>query len=185
MSDLTTAARPYARAVFERAEQSGKLGEWSDMLGFMSGIASNDQVVELLASPRMAKQSGADAFIKLADGKLNKEAENLVSMLAENDRLSLLPEMSVIYEVLKDEAEGSVEAIVTTAKKLTPTAKKLTQAEEKSISDALGKRLGRKVKLKVSVDDALLGGAIIQAGDLVIDGSLRGRLSKMTSVVAN
>ncbi len=178
MSDLTTAARPYARAVFERAEQSGKLGEWSDMLGFMSGIASNDQVVELLASPRMAKQSGADAFIKLADGKLNKEAENLVSMLAENNRLSLLPEMSVIYEVLKDEAEGSVEAIVT-------TAKKLTQGEEKSISDALGKRLGRKVKLKVSVDDALLGGAIIQAGDLVIDGSLRGRLSKMTSVVAN
>lgn len=178
MSDLTTAARPYARAVFERAEQSGKLGEWSDMLGFMSGIASNDQVVELLASPRMAKQSGADAFIKLADGKLNKEAENLVSMLAENNRLSLLPEMSVIYEVLKDEAEGSVEAIVT-------TAKKLTQGEEKSISDALSKRLGRKVKLKVSVDDALLGGAIIQAGDLVIDGSLRGRLSKMTSVVAN
>jgi len=178
MSDLTTAARPYARAVFERAEQSGKLGEWSDMLGFMSGIANNDQVIELLASPKMAKQSGADAFIKLADGKLNNEAENLVSMLAENDRLSLLPEMSVIYEVLKDEAEGSVEAIVT-------TAKKLTQGEEKSISDALGKRLGRKVKLKVSVDDALLGGAIIQAGDLVIDGSLRGRLGKMTSAVTN
>ncbi|MCL4171137.1 UNVERIFIED_CONTAM: hypothetical protein GTU68_045171 [Idotea baltica] len=99
-------------------------------------------------------------------------------MLAENDRLSLLSEMSVIYEVLKDEAEGSVQANVT-------AAKKLTQAEEKSIIDALAKRLGRKVKLKVSVDEALLGGAIIQAGDLVIDGSLRGRLSKMTSVVAN
>lgn len=178
MSELTTAARPYARAVFEMAENTGKLGEWSDMLGFMSGIANNEQVVELLASPKMAKQSGADAFIKLADGKLNDEAENLVSMLAENNRLSLLPEMSSIYEVLKDEAEGSVEAIVT-------AAKKLTQAEEKSISDALGKRLGRKVKLKVSVDDALLGGAIIQAGDLVIDGSLRGRLSKMTSAVTN
>ncbi len=178
MSELTTAARPYARAVFEMAENAGKLGEWSEMLGFMSGIASNDQVVELLASPKMAKQSGADAFIELADGKLNDEAKNLVSMLAENDRLSLLPEMSVIYEVLKDEAEGSVEANVT-------AAKKLTQGEEKSISDALSKRLGRKVKLKVSVDDALLGGAIIQAGDLVIDGSLRGRLSKMTSAVTN
>ncbi len=178
MSELTTAARPYARAVFEMAENAGKLGEWSEMLGFMSGIASNDQVVELLASPKMAKQSGADAFIELADGKLNDEAKNLVSMLAENDRLSLLPEMSVIYEILKDEAEGSVEANVT-------AAKKLTQGEEKSISDALSKRLGRKVKLKVSVDDALLGGAIIQAGDLVIDGSLRGRLSKMTSAVTN
>ena len=130
MSELTTAARPYARAVFEMAEQSGKLGEWSDMLGFMGGIASNEQVVDLLASPKMAKQSGADAFIQLADGKLNDEAKNLVSMLAENNRLTLLPEMSVIYEVLKDEAEGSVEAIVT-------AAKKLTQGEETSISDAL------------------------------------------------
>jgi len=178
MSQLTTAARPYARAVFEMAEQSGKLSEWSDMLGFMSGIASNDQVVELLASPSMAKQAGADAFIQFADGKLNGEAKNLVSMLAENDRISLLPEMSVIFEVLKDEAEGSVEASVT-------SAKKLSQAEEKSIADALAKRLGRKIKLKVSVDEALLGGAIIQAGDLVIDGSLRGRLSKMTSSVTN
>ena len=178
MSELTTAARPYARAVFEMAEQSGKLGEWSELLGFMGGMASNEQVIDLLASPKMAKQSGADAFIQLADGKLNDEAKNLVSMLAENDSLSLLPEMSIIFEVLKDEAEGSVEAIVT-------AAKKLTQDEEKSISDALGKRLGRKVKLKVSVDDALLGGAIIQAGDLVIDGSLRGRLAKMTSAVTN
>ncbi|MCL4112507.1 UNVERIFIED_CONTAM: hypothetical protein GTU68_039417 [Idotea baltica] len=142
----------------------------------MGGMAQDDQVVDLLASPKMAKQAGADAFIHLADGKLNDEAKNLVSMLAENDRLSLLPEMSLIYDVLKDEAEGSVEAIVT-------AAKKLTQDEERSISDALGKRLGRKVKLKVSVDDALLGGAIIQAGDLVIDGSLRGRLAKMTSSV--
>ena len=178
MSELTTAARPYARAVFEMAENSGKLSEWSDLLGLMGGIASNDQVVELLASPKMAKQSGADAFIQLADGNLNDEAKNLVSMLAENNRLSLLPEMSIIYEVLKDEAEGSVEAIV-------KAAKKLTQGEEKSIADALGKRLGRKVKLKVSVNEALLGGAIIQAGDLVIDGSLRGRLAKMTSLVIN
>ena len=178
MSELTTAARPYARAVFEMAEKTGKLGEWSELLGFMSGIAANEQVVELLASPKMAKQSGADAFIQLADGKLNDEAKNLVSMLAENNRLSLLPEMSQIYDVLKDEAEGSVEANIT-------AAKKLTQDEEKSISDALGKRLGRKVKLKVGVDEALLGGAIIQAGDLVIDGSLRGRLAKMTSVVTN
>ena len=178
MSELTTAARPYARAVFEMAEKSGQLSEWSDMLGFMSVMANDEQVIDLLASPKMAKQSGANAFIELADGKFNDEAKNLVSMLAENDRLSLLPEMSNIYEVLKDEAEGSVEAIVT-------AAKKLTQEEEKSISGALKKRLGKKVKLKVSVNEALLGGAIIQAGDLVIDGSLRGRLSKMTSVVTN
>ncbi len=178
MSELTTAARPYARAVFEMANEAGDLAKWSDTLGFMSAIVSNEEVQTLLANPKMAKQAGGDAFIALCDKKLDDKAENLVSMLAENDRLSLLPEMSVLYEVLKDEAEGSVEALVT-------TAKKLTQAEEKSIAAALKKRLGRDVKLKVSVDESLLGGAIIRAGDLVMDGSLKGRLAKMTNMMAH
>ena len=174
MSELTTAARPYARAVFEMADKAGSLTQWSDVLGFMGAIASNDDVQKLLSTPNMAKQSGADAFVTLCDGKLDDGAKSLVNMLAENDRLSLLPEIGVLFDLLKDEAEGSVEALVT-------TAKMLTKAEEEAISKALKKRFGRDVKLKVSVDEALLGGAIIQAGDLVIDGSLKGRLSKMTS----
>ena len=178
MSELTTAARPYARAVFEMANAAGMLGEWSETLSLMGAIAGNEEVVALLASPKMAKQSGANAFIQLCDDRLNDQAKNLVSMLAENNRISLLPEMSVIFEALKDEAEGSVEAIVT-------AAKKLTQAEEVSIADALKKRLGRDVKLKVSVDESLLGGAIIRAGDLVIDGSILGRVNKMTSMMAS
>lgn len=178
MSELTTAARPYARAVFEMADEAGDLAKWSEMLAFMGAVADNEEVQTLLANPRMTKQAGADAFITLCDKKLDDKAENLVKMLAENDRLSLLPEMSVLYEVLKDEAEGSVEALVT-------AAKKLTQAEEKSIATALKKRLGRDVKLKVSLDESLLGGAIIQAGDLVIDGSLKGRLSKMTNLMTH
>ena len=178
MSDLTTAARPYARAVFEMAESAGSLGEWSELLGFMGSVAGNEKVSALLAMPKMAKQAGANAFVQLCDGKLNEQAKNLVNMLAENDRLSLLPEMSAIYEVFKDKAEGSVEALVI-------SAKALTEVEEKSISEALKKRLGRNVKIKVSVDETLLGGAIIQAGDLVIDGTLKGRLGKLTSAMAN
>ena len=177
MSELTTAARPYARAVFDMAKETGELDQWSESLGFMGGIAANEDVVALLSSPKMAKQAGADAFIQLADGKLDDKAQNLVKTLAENNRIALLPEISALFEVLKDEAEGSVEAIVT-------TAKKLTKAEEKSIAAALKKRLGREVKLKVSIDKALLGGAIIQAGDLVIDGSIQGRLNKMTMAMA-
>ncbi len=178
MSDLTTAARPYARAVFEMAKSSGDLAKWSNALEFMGTVASNEEVKKLLSSPKMSKQAGADAFIKLCDDKLDDKEKNLVRMLAENDRLSLLPEMSIIYEELKAEAEGSVEAKVS-------TAKKLTKAEEDAISQALKKRLGRDIKLKVSVDESLLGGAIIQAGDLVIDGSLKGRLEKMKSVMAS
>ncbi len=178
MSDLTTAARPYARAVFEMAKDSDSLAKWSDSLGFMAAVASNEAVEKLLSSPKMAKQAGADAFIKLCDNKLDDKEKNLVNMLAENNRLSLLPEMSIIYDELKADAEGSVEARVS-------TAKKLTKAEENAIATALKKRLGRDIKLKVSVDESLLGGAVIHAGDLVIDGSLKGRLEKMTSVMAN
>jgi len=177
MSELTTAARPYARAAFEMAEKAGSLTEWSSTLGFMSAIASNDDVKELLSKPEMAKQAGATAFVELCDGKLNDGAKNLVEMLAENDRLSLIPEISVLFETLKDEAEGSVEALVS-------TAKELSDDEQNAISSALKKRLGRDVKLKISLDESLLGGAIIQAGDLVIDGSLKGRLDKMTTVMS-
>ncbi len=178
MSELTTAARPYARAIFEMADGAGNLTEWSDSLDFMSVVASNGAVKELLSTPTMAKHSGADAFIKLCDGKLGDAEKNLVNLLSENDRLSLLPEICVLFKALKDESEGSVEALVS-------SAKKLTKAEEDEISKALKKRLGRDVKLKVSVDESLLGGAIIRAGDLVIDGSLKGRLSKLTSTMVN
>ena len=178
MSELMTAARPYARAVFEAANDAGKLSEWSDMLIFMGAVAANPEVSKLLATPKMAKQAGADAFIKLCDKKLDEGGENLVKMLAENNRLSLLPDISTLFEVLKDDAEGTIEAQVS-------TAKKLTKAEEDAISKALKKRLGRDVKLNVSVDESLLGGAIVHAGDLVIDGSLKGRLSKLTTQFAH
>jgi len=177
MSELTTAARPYARAVFEMAKETGELDKWSESLRFMGAIAANEEVAKLLDTPAMAKQAGAKAFIELADGKLDDKAQNLVKTLAENNRINLFPDISALFEVLKDEEEGSVEAIVT-------SARKLTKAEEKSIAAALKKRLGREVKLKVSVDKALLGGAIIKAGDLVIDGSIQGRLKKMTSAMA-
>jgi F-type H+-transporting ATPase subunit delta len=144
----------------------------------MGAVAANADVAALLETPKMAKQAGANAFIHLCDGKLDEKAKNLVKTLAENNRLKLFPDISALFEVLKDEEEGSVEAIVR-------TAKKLTKAEEKLIATALKKRLGREVKLKVSVDKALLGGAIIKAGDLVIDGSIQGRLKKMTVAMAD
>ncbi|MCK5902438.1 MAG: F0F1 ATP synthase subunit delta [Cocleimonas sp.] len=177
MSELTTAARPYARAVFEMAKESEGLATWSASLNFMGAIASHADVAALLETPRMAKQAGADALIQFCDGKLDDKAQNLVKTLAENNRIKLLPEISILFEVLKDEEEGRVEATV-------KTAKKLTKAEEKSIADALKKRLGRDVKLKISIDKALLGGVIIQAGDLVIDGSIQGRLKQMTAAMA-
>jgi len=176
MSELTTAARPYARAVFETANESKTLTEWSDSLAFMGAVADNEDVRRVLDNPTMTKQSIADTFIQFCDGKLNTKAENLAKLLAENGRLILLSEISGLYETLKSDAEGQIEAQVT-------SAQALSDDEQKAIVAALKKRLGRDVKLNSSVDETLMGGAIIRAGDLVIDGSLQGRLQKLTNTL--
>lgn len=173
MSELTTTARPYARAIFELANDAGSLTEWSETLAFMGAIVSNDDVRALLDNPVMTKQSAADAVVKLCDGKLDDKAINLVKQLAEYDRLEVLPEISTLYEVMKDEAEGVIEAVVT-------SAQELTDEEKDAIATALKKRLGRDVKVTTVIDESIMGGAIIRAGDLVIDGSIQGRLQNIT-----
>jgi F-type H+-transporting ATPase subunit delta len=173
MSELTTTARPYAKAIFELANEAGTLTDWSETLAFLGAVVSNDDVRVLLDDPKMTKQSAANAVITLCDGKLDDKAENLVKQLAEYDRLEVLPEISVLYETMKDEAEDVIEAVVT-------SAKKLTKKETEAIAKALKKRLDREVKITTKIDKSVLGGAIIRAGDLVIDGSIQGRLQNIT-----
>lgn len=177
MSELTTTARPYARAIFELANDSNTLAEWSESLAFMGAVAANDDVRAALDNPKLTRQDTADVFSKLCDEKLDDKAMNLVTQLAENSRLSILPEIASLYEVLKDDAEGAVEAHVT-------SAKKLTKKEQQAIAKALKKRLGREVKITTGIDQSILGGAIIRAGDLVIDGSIQGRLRSMTQALS-
>lgn len=172
MSELTTTARPYARALFELASDAGTLTEWSETLAFLGALVSNEEVRALLDSPAMTKQAAADAVIKLSDGKLDDKAENLVRQLAEYGRLEVLPEISSLYEAMKDEAECVVEAVVT-------SAQELSDEEKDAIASALKKRLGREVKITTEIDESILGGAIIRAGDLVIDGSIQGRLKNI------
>ena len=176
MSELTTTARPYARAIFELADESKTLSDWSESLSFMGIIASNDDVRAVLDNPKLTRQGAADVFVQLCDEKLDDKAVNLVKQLADNNRLSILPAISSLYEEMKDEAEGAIEATVT-------SAKKLEKKEQKDIAKALKKRLGRDVKITTVIDESILGGAIIRAGDLVIDGSIQGRLRSMTQVL--
>ncbi len=172
MSELTTTARPYARALFELASDAKTLTEWSETLAFLGALVSNDEVRALLDNPAMTKQTAADAVIKLSDGKLDDKAENLVKQLAEYGRLEVLPEISSLFEAMKDEAESVVEAVVT-------SAQELSDKEKDAIAKALKKRLGREVKITPEIDESILGGAIIRAGDLVIDGSIQGRLKNI------
>lgn len=172
MSELTTAARPYAKAVFEMAKDSGTLAEWSEQLSAMSAVVATEESATLLAHPRMSKVQKAEIFSDIVGDDLTDAGRNLLMTLGENDRFILIPEIASIYEVMKAEAEGAIEAEVI-------AAQKMTKKQEENIAAALQKRLGREVKLVTSIDPSLMGGAIIRAGDLVIDGSIKSRLQAM------
>lgn len=174
MSEITTAARPYARAVFETAQQKGDLGAWSKQLAFMAAVAHNAEMRAVLDSPRLTKEQRADLFNQVCKGQVSEGGKNLVRLLAENDRLAALPEIAALYELHRAEAEGSVEALVT-------SAFALTDAQQAALSASLKKRLGRDVRLVCETDEALLGGAVIRVGDMVIDGSIRGRLERIAT----
>jgi F-type H+-transporting ATPase subunit delta len=179
MSDFETVARPYSRAIFELASEQGDLQFWSDVLQLGASLAEDEGLRTLVGSPSVLESDLAELVISVMsavkDGpKMNQEVKNLVALLAENERLLALPEISTGYETFKQEAEGSIEVEVT-------SARKLTAKQEQDIAKNMKARLGKEVSITAEVDESLIAGAIIKAGDLVIDGSALGKLNKLTT----
>jgi F-type H+-transporting ATPase subunit delta len=178
MTERITIARPYAKAVFQLAQSQQRLAPWSEALGLAATVVSDPRVAPLLSNPAV----GADALVGLiADiggARLDEQARNLLMTLAANRRLGFLPEIAARYEQLRAEAERTVEVTVTSAVPLS--------AEQQShYVAALAKRLGREVHLSCATDPSLIGGAVVQAGDLVIDGSVRAGLAQLAAATAN
>lgn len=182
MADLSTVARPYAKALFDLAKDERKLGEWSAALGVAAAVVANADMKRALANPKFDDGSRAALVADIASavqgGEIFNTAEgkNLLNVLAENDRLTVLPEISAQFDALKAEAENKVSVKVTAA-----TAVDGALAEQ--IKKALEKKLGRAVELTLAVDPSLIGGAVIQADDMVIDGSVRTRLQRLTEKI--
>lgn len=177
MADFTTAARPYAKAVFEIARDSGKFDDWSSRLAVLGAIVDHPDMQERLDAPNLTQDDSAKMIETVASDVVNdSDSRNFIKLLAENNRMKLLGDISGIFEQLRSEAEGEIEANVVSAFELTDT-------QRDTMAQALAKRLDRKVRIVSTVDNSLIGGAIIRAGDLVIDGSVKGRLEKMTTAV--
>jgi F-type H+-transporting ATPase subunit delta len=177
MADKATTARPYARAAFEAAQSAGALAGWGSFLARASEVVSDSRVQPLLGSPRV-KSSELVAFIAelavrdaAAAGKQDGE-KNFLALLAENGRLALLPEIAAQYAVMRDDAEGEAAVEVVTAMTLTPEQLATLQA-------TLTQRFKRRVRLEQRLDASLIGGAVVRYGDLVFDGSLRGRVERL------
>ena len=172
MADKLTVARPYARAAFAEARGEERLAPWSQALKVAAQVVKDPRVEGLLDNPRVTAAELAELVIGIAGADLGKHGENFVRTLAANRRLAYLPEISAQFEVLKDAAQGVADVTVT-------SAAALDAAEQKKLAAALEKRLKRKVRLHTEVDPGLIGGAIVRAGDLVIDGSLSTRLERI------
>jgi len=172
MADRSTIARPYARAAFEEARADKRLAPWSEALANGASVVQDDRVQELLGSPHVTPQQLAQLVIEIAGNGLDEDGKNFVQTLAENRRLGYLPEISQIFNELKDAEEGIVDVTVT-------SAAPLDQSQQLTLAEALSRKLKRQVRLHCQIDPALIGGAVLRAGDLVIDGSLRSRLDRI------
>ena len=176
MAELTTLARPYAKAVFAEASEKNALDAWSDDLSVLAAFAVDADMAKLIKHPALTSTQQADALIDVCGDKLNEAAKNLVAVLAENKRLALLPEIAELYEELKAQLQNTVDVVVT-------SAFALSDAQADKLATALKARLQCDVRLTSEVDESLVGGAIIRAGDLVIDGSVTGKLSKLAEAM--
>ena len=176
MAELSTLARPYAKAAFEYAAANGDLQGWSDSLGVIAAVAQQSEVNKMLSSPSYTAEQQASQLMEICGDALSAQGRNFIEVLAENRRLKLLPFIQQQFEVLKANREKSVDVDVVSAGEITPE-------QQDKLARALSAKLERDVSLQVSVDKSLLGGAVIRAGDTVIDGSIRGRLSKLAEAL--
>lgn len=177
MAELSTLARPYAKAVFERAQAEGKLAEWSDTLANLAAVVAVPEAAQLIGSPKVSDEQLVEV-VAAAAGGLDEAGKNLLSLLVENRRLGTAAAIAEQYEAQRAAAENRVDVDVV-------SASELSQAQQDKLSAALAKRLGRDVRLSCSVDADLLGGAVLKAGDLVIDGSLKADLQRLASAVTH
>jgi F-type H+-transporting ATPase subunit delta len=177
MAELQTLARPYAKAVFELARQGNALQQWSQTLRTLNGAVSDKNVAALLADPRLSRHDVARVLIAALGERLDGQGRNLVQLLAENGRLAAVPAIAGEYEALRAEAERRVEVEITTA-----TA--VAEPQQQALVGAVRKRLEREVQVSWKTDAALIAGAVIRAGDLVIDGSVAGELEQLRQAVA-
>ena len=176
MADLSTLARPYAKAAFELARDSQRFAEWGAALSALSDAVKSPEVAGFIGHPALFKDDLADVLAQALAGTLGAEGTSLLKLLVENKRLTAAPAIAAQFEAMRAEAESRIDVEVTSATDIAPRQKE-------QLADAIGKRLSRDVVVEWKTDESLIAGAVIRAGDLVIDGSVKGELEKLSTAL--
>ena len=177
MAESITIARPYAKAAFQAAKDSQALTEWSEMFGYASAVAADEEVQTILDHPALTSEQKAQFFIDVCGDKLTTEVKNFVFVLSENNRLGLVSDIAELFESYKAQLEQSIDVSI-------ESAFELGDAQSEKLAQALSKKLDRKVVIASTVNQALIGGVIIRANDLVIDASVRGKIAKLAEAIS-
>jgi F-type H+-transporting ATPase subunit delta len=172
MAEISTIARPYAVAAYKLGRDQKSLAKWSEMLGFASAVASDAQMQAYIQDPKVVSSELEATFLKVCSDKLNEQGQNLIKVLVEYGRMSILPAIVEAFEELKALDEGTLDAQIIAAAK--PSA-----LEVKDLVKRLEAKFGKKIEAKVSVDSELIGGIKIIVGDTVIDASVKGQLQNL------
>lgn len=172
MAEAITVARPYADAVYKLAVAGNSLSQWSKMLQLAAAIAEDEHVKMLVGNPLVSPKQLGEIFLEIGCGKFNAEACNLVTLLTENKRIFVLPQISRLFEQLKAQHEGVLEAKIV-------SAFAMENKQLKKLVDDLEQKFKRKIEAKVSVDPELIGGIKVEIGDEILDASVRGKLEAM------
>ena len=172
MAEISTIARPYAVAAYKLGKETKSLAKWSEMLGFAAAVVNDAQMQAYLQDPKVVASDLQNTFLKVCGDKLNEHGQNLIKVLVEYNRMSILPAITSAFEELKAQDDGTLDAQIIAAAK--PSA-----AEIKDLVKRLEAKFGKKIEASVSVDSELIGGITIMVGDTVIDASVKGQLQNL------
>lgn len=172
--EATTIARPYAEAIFARAQESNSLDGWSEVLEFLAAVVAEPTIAGAIAGPQFDQASLTELMLEIGGDRFNQEGQNLVKILVQNGRLQIAGEIAELYQQLKAESQRVLQVHVR-------SAYDLEQAEGKQIADALKAKLGYDIIVTSERDAELIGGVHIRAGDMVIDGSVSGQLQQLAN----
>jgi len=172
--DALTIARPYAEAIFTRANETGALDLWTEVLELLATVVQDQAVAGAISNPLFDKADLTTMLLDIGGEKLSSEAQNMVRLLVVNGRLVVLPEIATLYEMLKAESQHTLNVHVRSAYEITPD-------QEQQLVAGLKRKLGLEVSITSEQDQELIGGVHIRAGDLVIDGSVKGKIEQLAN----
>jgi len=176
VAELTTLARPYARAAFEYAKNVKQLSNWMHMLQLMTQITKDNKIKNLIATPKFSNLEKAETLLNFFGDELDEKFINFVKLLADKKRLFLLPQIFSLFVLYQNKLENKVKVKVI-------SAFALTQAQQKKINASLKKRFNQEIDLTLEQDKTLIGGLVIKAENLIIDGSIRNKLAKLAETL--